>query len=132
MRMEQGLVIFLFLIIIGVIFEGITSQWYYKHKKKSFRKQFHLIRYMYLLLFPIIGILVSLFLGGQTAFKTFIIFALLGPLLEWCIGFSYQNIVGQKLWTYHRYAIAGNTSLLAIPFWGLAGVLFYYLARIIN
>jgi hypothetical protein len=132
MTLQQGLVIFLFLIIIGIIFEGISSKLYYKNKKVSFRKHFHFIRYMYLLLFPTIGIIVSIYIGGSTAFKTFLLFSLLGPLCEWCIGFAYQQIVGQKLWTYHRYALAGNTSLLAIPFWGFAGILFYYLARIIN
>jgi hypothetical protein len=116
MSAQQGLVIFLFLIIVGTIFEGISSQFYFKHKKASLRKHFRLIRYLYLLLFPAIGIIVSIYIGGQTALKTFLIFALLGPMFEWCIGFSYQLIVGQKLWTYHRYAIAGNTSLLAIPF----------------
>jgi hypothetical protein len=132
MSIQQDLVIFMFLILIGVLFEAVSSQWYFKHKKKSVRKHFHLIRYLYLLLFPTFGVFVSFYVGGQTAFKTFLLFALLGPLCEWCIGFSYQVIVGQKLWTYHRYTITGNTSLLAMPFWGFAGVLFYYLARIIN
>ena len=72
----------------------------------------------------------STYFVGLNALRIFLLFALLGPLGEWCIGFAYQAIVGQKLWTYHRFSINGNTSLLAIPFWGFAGVLFYYLSRI--
>jgi len=57
-------------------------------------------------------------------------FALVGTFLEWLIGFFYHKIVGQKLWTYHRYSLSGYTSLLSIPLWGLAGALFWLLAKI--
>jgi hypothetical protein len=130
MRLEQQATFLLLLILTGIFFEGVFSRMYFKHKKKSVRKHFTFVRYFYLILFPIIGVIMSTYFVGLTALKIFLLFAILGPFGEWCIGFAYQSMVGQKLWTYHRFSVNGNTSLLAVPFWGFAGVLFYYLAHI--
>jgi hypothetical protein len=129
MVLEKQLLVFLFLVIGGVVLEGIVSSFYYRNKKRN-NKNFSFTRYLLLLLLPTIAAFVTFFMIGEPAIKIFLTFSLLGPIIEWCIGFSYQAIVGQKLWTYHRYSITGNTSLLAIPIWGLAGILFYYLAHI--
>jgi len=131
MSLDQQLVLFLFCIIGGVVCEGIFSHVYRKHIKKKPKVRFSFLRYFFLLLLPIIGTLITFLLAGIPAIKTFFIFTLLGPIFEWCVGFSYESIVGEKLWTYQKYSITGNTSLLAIPFWGFAGILFYYLARIL-
>ena len=131
MSTQLQIVLFILLAIGGVVFEGIFSLLYNKHTKNKYKKHFKFARYLFLLLFPMFGTLVSFFIAGFSAIKIFILFSFMGPALEWCIGYSYQAIVGQKLWTYHRYSITGNTSLLAIPFWGLAGLLFYYIARMI-
>ena len=131
MDIQRSLLVFLILIVAGVTIEGVTSKLYYQHKGKSVRKHFTFIRYLFLILFPVIGVLVSTFIEGITALKMFLLFSLLGPIFEWCIGYSYRAIVGQKLWTYNRYSISGYTSVLTLPLWGFAGILFYYLAKIV-
>lgn len=67
--------------------------------------------------------------SGLSVLQVYLVFALVGTFLEWIIGFMYRQIVGEKLWSYHRYAIAEYTSFLSIPIWGLAGVLFWVLAQ---
>lgn len=131
MSLDVKVLLFLLFIVLGVMFEAILSRFYRKHKKAK-SSHFTFIRYFYLLLLPLVGTLGTFYIGGFSAIKVFFLFAFLGPLLEWCIGFAYHLIVGQKLWTYHRYSVTGYTSILTIPLWGLAGILFYYLALVIR
>jgi len=67
---------------------------------------------------------------GYSPLFVFALFAFWGTLLEGLVGFSYHMIVGQRLWTYHRYGIYGYTSLLSVPIWGLLGILMWFLARV--
>ena len=123
--------IFLGMIVIGVLSEAFISQFHFFLTKKHFKKyHFSIGRYLFLLLFPLAA---TLYIASHVGFKlinTFIAFALVGPIIEWAIGFSYHMVVGEKLWTYDRYNINSYTSFLAIPIWGLAGVLFWLLARV--
>jgi uncharacterized membrane protein len=130
--MTSAFIIFLTLAIGGSLLEKILDRLYRKLTKKKYRiNHFAFSRYIYLLLMPIIGVISSWYLVGSSIITIFITFSLIGPFFEWIIGYAYNSIVGQRLWTYHRYAVNGYTSLLTIPFWGLGGVLFYFLARII-
>lgn len=125
--------LFLGLIIGGVLIEALISQLHFYITKKHFKKyHFSAGRYIFLLLFPLAA---TLFLASRVGFKlinVFIAFAIVGPLIEWLIGFSYEMVVGHKLWSYYRYNINSYTSFLAIPLWGLAGVLFWLLAQAFN
>ena len=67
---------------------------------------------------------------GASLIYVFLIFSLVGTFLEGLIGYFYHNIVGQRLWTYHRYALKGYTSFLSIPIWGLGGAMSWLLAKI--
>jgi uncharacterized membrane protein len=131
MGVRDNLYIYFFLILSGVILEEIAQKLYFRITKKKFKEHhFSLSRYVYLLLFPILAVFVITQSAGTHLFNIFIIFSLVGTLLEWLIGFFYHQIVGQRLWTYHRYSINGYTSLLSLPLWGLAGVLFWLLAKV--
>lgn len=128
----QDFNLFLAMVVIGVVLEVIISQFHYIYTKKDFKKyHFSLARYFFLMLFPLIAVLVSTFQVGTTLIRAFLIFALVGTLLEWFVGFSYHMVLGQRLWTYYRYNIGTYTSLLSIPLWGLAGVVFWLLAKVV-
>lgn len=130
----QALIKFLLLfllIILGFSLEILFLKIYYILTKKSY-KQIHYSfgKYVYYLTLPV---LVALYFiqGHELNFVAiFIGFALLGTLAEWLVGFFYHKILGQRLWTYHRYTISGYTSLLSTPLWGLAGIVFYFLIQI--
>lgn len=128
-------VIFLLSIMFSVGFEIILSKIYFQElgsKKKHQIVHFKLSRYLFLISMPIIIMLLMSRLVGTSILKFFIFFAAIGTILEYCIGYSYEMIVGQRLWTYNRYSIKGYTSLLSIPLWGLFGALLYLLAKTIS
>ncbi len=129
--LSSNTIIFLAIVICGVAIELLISQLFIDHNKinkKHRRVHFQLSRYIFLLTMPTIATLIMTYLAGLSVLKFFVSFAILGTLLEYCIGYSYQAIVGQRLWKYYRYSINGHTSLLSIPLWGLCGVLIYLIA----
>lgn len=131
MTVIENLLIFFFLIFGGVILEEIAQSAYYYFTKKKFKQHhFSFSRYLYLLLFPAIAVIVVTQKAGIRLLNVFLIFSIVGTILEWLIGFFYYHIVGQRLWTYHRYSLNGYTSLLSIPLWGLGGILFWLLAQV--
>lgn len=122
------LVTFLFIIIFGVGLEVLFSEKYFKHRLVHFKFS----RYLFLLSIPFVGVFVFTYILGFSIIKWFIIFALVGTILEYCIGYSYYKVVGKNLWTYNKYSINGHTSYLAIPLWGLGGVLLYLMSMVID
>lgn len=131
MTVFNEFLLFLFLVVGGVVLEAIVEKLYFSITKKKFKEHhFSFSRYFYLLLFPILATIVIIQRNTSTLFTVFLTFSLIGTFLEWLIGFFYHKIVGQRLWTYHRYSWSGYTSWLSMPLWGLAGVLFWLLARV--
>jgi hypothetical protein len=131
--MEARALFFIFfgLIIGGVLFEVVLSQAHYFLTKKHYKQyQYSFDRYLFLLLFPLTATFFIASQVGFTLFYVFLAFMIVGSILEWLVGFSYHMVVGQRLWTYHRYGITTYTSLLSLPLWGFAGVLFWLLARV--
>lgn len=127
MDSKTALIIFLGFVVFGVAIELALA--------KFFLKKYHhfsIIKYLYLLLFPLIATVIIINFHGISLLKVFVIFAVVGTFLEWLIGLAYHKIVGQRLWTYHRFGLSGYTSLLSIPIWGLGGILFYLLAKALS
>lgn len=98
--------------------------------KKEKKYQFNIGRVIYMFFMPLLAVFVMYLKLGSEVLNVFFGFAIAGTILEWFIGFTYERIVGKKLWTYHIYTFAGNTSVLSIPLWGLCGVMFWLLARV--
>ncbi|OGI76263.1 hypothetical protein A3C57_00150 [Candidatus Nomurabacteria bacterium RIFCSPHIGHO2_02_FULL_33_12] len=135
MSMYFDLIIFLGVIVFGVGIESFLSKIYFKKngiEKKHQIVHFKFSRYLFLISIPLLAVLVMSFTVSLSILKYFLIFAVLGTILEYCIGYSYKTVVGQRLWMYNKYSIAGHTSLLAIPLWGLCGALIYLLSKAIN
>ncbi len=121
--------------VLGVGIESFLSKIYFKKdgiEKKHRVVHFKLSRYLFLLSVPVLAVLVMSLTVSVSILKYFLIFAVLGTVLEYCIGFSYQTVVGQRLWVYNKYSIAGHTSLLSVPLWGLCGALIYLLSKTVS
>ena len=122
---------YLLLLIFGFACEYLIEIIFFKSKKKSVKTvHFTIGRYLYLLLLPILLTYIIILIEGQQLVYIFLIFAFLGTFLEYLLGFFYHRIVGQRLWTYHRYSITSYTSILSIPFWGIGGIFAWLLIKI--
>lgn len=51
----------------------------------------------------------------------FLVFAMLGPIFEWCYG-KLWSIIGSSPWVYPN-SILEYTSFEGIPLWGFAGLI---------
>ncbi len=123
--------IFFLTIVISLILELLFSKLYYLVTNNPYKSHhFSFGRYIYFLVIPILIILYFIQGSKLNLIAVLISFSLLGTLAEWLIGFFYHKIVGQRLWTYHRYSINKYTSVLSIPIWGIAGLIFYLFIQI--
>lgn len=121
---------YLIITIVGVGIEIIFSNLYYRFTGSTYKKNhFYFGRYIFLISLPALAFLVITNQLGYSPLVVFTVFAVLGTVFEGLVGFAYHKIVGQRLWTYHRYSINGYTSLLGSPIWGLLGILTWLLAK---
>ncbi len=126
----KNVLIFIGMLATGVMLEDVLVKIYSLLTHKNLRRvHFSYGRYGFLMLSPILTVILFSIKQNIDLATIFISFSLAGTALEWLVGFSYHQIVGQRLWTYHRYSLQGYTSLLSIPLWGLGGVLFWLLAN---
>src|SRR3989344_5279347 len=110
--------LFIFLLIfVGGVFLEISASKLHHFITKTHYKEHHFTfgKYLFLLLFPTIASLLILNREGWSLIRVFIAFAVLGTALEWFVDFGYHKIIGQRLWTYHRYSIGKYTSFLSMP-----------------
>ena len=118
-------------IIAGFVLEIVFSKAYYKLTGNPYKTHhYSLGKYIYFLILPIVILVVFLKESQINAVTVFVSFSILGTLAEWLIGFFYHRVVGQRLWTYHKYSITKYTSFLSLPLWGLAGLIFYLFIQI--
>lgn len=124
-------IIFLALIIGGFLVESLAFQFHFLITGKNYKKyHFHFSRYIYYLIAPVTATIFAISQTGIYLLNVFLVFSVIGTLLEALAGFAYHMVVGQRLWTYHRYSLAGYTSLFSVPLWGIGGILFWLLAKI--
>jgi hypothetical protein len=128
----KNLLLFVTMFSVGVILEVIIAEGYYYFTKKRINlNHYSFNKYIFLFLFPLIGLVLLATRVGISAYLVFGLFAITGTLLELLIGFGYHMVVGQRLWTYHRYSIAKYTSILSLPVWGCIGVIFWLLLKLL-
>jgi len=122
---------FISIVIGGVVLEVvILHTFFFLTKRKAETKKFSVIRYLYLLSFPLLATYILFFRTDERLLKVFIFFSIFGAVIEWLVGFFYHKVVGQKLWTYHYFPWFNSyTSWMSMPLWGLAGVMFWLAAR---
>lgn len=125
----SALLIFLSFSLGGALLEVMFLETYRRHGVKKTEGYFSVKRYLYLLTLPVIGVFFVSSLSQTNLAPIFFSFVIVGTILEYTIGFCYEKILGHKLWQYNQFPITGYTSWLSLPLWGLAGVLFWLLAK---
>lgn len=113
------------LIAVSIISERILRSHKKRHAKFTWR------HYLFYVSFPLSVSAFIIYSYDNRLALVFVGSMVLGTVFEWLLGYYYHDIVGQKLWTYKKYAISGYTSWLAMPLWGFAGVLFAVASQLI-
>ena len=112
-----------FLLLGSVI--GMYVAYLYGRKTKRFRFS----EFALLLAVPVLGSLGLSYFYGEQLIYFFIASSVVGFVLEYGLGLMYHKTLNKRLWTYGEYSVEGYTSLLALPMWGVAGVIFWMLSR---
>ncbi|MBI4086734.1 hypothetical protein HY416_01995 [Candidatus Kaiserbacteria bacterium] len=105
---------------------GVYIAYLYGRNTKKFRWS----EYVVFISVPVVGCLSLGYIYGAKIIQFFIASAIVGFFLEYVVGLAYNKILNRHLWYYSRLKVGnGYTSLLVIPMWGVAGVLFWLLAQ---
>lgn len=121
------------LAVIGFIFlvltlVGFYLAYLYGHKTKKFRWS----EYFAIIFWPLLFVLFLSYSVDSKILGLFIVGSAVGFVLEYILGLTYYKVLNQKLWRYNRLSINGYTSLLSIPIWGIACVIFWFLSKIVG
>jgi hypothetical protein len=98
---------------------------------KSTRK-FLWSEYAVLAMLPSISVLWAYGMYGPITFYVYIIACVVGTSAEYMVGWAYHVSMSRKLWVYKRLSIHDYTSILSVPFWGIAGVSFLVVSRFLT
>jgi len=122
------------LILYGIAFFIITLigfylAYLYGRKTNGFRWN----EYLAIIICPLLFILWLAVYVNPRIIILFISSAFIGLVLEYILGITYHKVENQKLWHYNdRFSINGYTSYLTLPIWGVAGVMGWFLSKIIG
>lgn len=119
---------FFWWLFIGVSIVGFFLAYLYGRKTTDFRWS----EYLAMIAAPLVFIVVASIYLDKRIFSMFLISSAIGFLAEGIIGFTYDKILGKRLWTYNRLSVGGYTSYLSIPLWGVAGVIFLFVSKLIG
>jgi len=123
--MNENYLGFLFL---GLTLLGFYSAYLYGHKTRKFRWD----EYFAIIIYPILGTIGFAYFVDGRIFILFLVSSVLGFALEYVVGRTYHLTLNERLWKYKRMSISGYTSILSIPIWGAAGVIFWFAGKIIG
>lgn len=126
--MNQEKIIILSLVFGLVSLLGFYLAYLYGRKTKIFKWS----EYLAIIILPIFCIIALAFIVDFKIFILFGISSLVGSLGEYTLGFVYHKTLNKRLWTYERLSFDGYSSLLITPVWGIAGVVFWLLSKIIG
>ncbi len=121
------------LIVWGIIFMSITLAGFYLayvYGRKT--KKFKWSEYVSIIIWPLLCIILMTIFIDIRALVMFIVSCGVGFILEYILGLTYHKVLNKKLWEYKRLSVYGYTSLLTIPVWGVAGVVFWFLGKMIG
>jgi hypothetical protein len=113
-----------------ILWSGVGMFLAYLYGRKT--KQFRWREYFALIGAPVIGCLGLSYYYGPSVIYFFFASSVVGFLMEYLIGRAYHKTLNSRLWTYGKYHVGGYTSLLALPMWGVAGVVFWLVSQLIG
>lgn len=121
--------------LAGICFELIVNFFFEVLHGKTLRlhHKFKINQKIGLSLVPVWGIVAVIFYEKHFShLALFVTSAVIGTFFEFMLGKFIYSMFNIKLWTYRHGKIGEFTSIYSIPYWGAAGLLFVYLARILG
>ena len=119
---------YLWYIFVAVSSIGFFLAYLYGRKTEEFRWS----EYIAIITVPILFIVYLVAYYEFAILKLFMASAFLGFTAEGIIGFVYEKVLNKKLWTYNRFGVKGYTSYLSIPLWGIGGVVFWFISKLVG
>lgn len=88
--------------------------------------------YFVMILWPILGTIVLSYYEGWQILLFFLVCMIIGFILEIRLNQNFEKILGEKFYIYKKITYKGYSSLLSLPFWGAAGIVFLIIAKILR
>jgi len=107
---------------------GFYLAYLYGRKTKNFRWR----EYLAIVAVPLGCVFAAAYLIDLKIINLFLVSCFIGFALEYLLGLAYHKTLNKRLWEYKRLSVHGYTSLLSIPFWGVGGVSFWFIAKILG
>lgn len=121
------------LILLGIVYFLVTFVGFflaYLYGRKT--RQFRWSEYVAIIIWPLLFVIILAYYVETKILVLFMVSAFVGFILEYVLGFVYHKTLNRRLWHYDKFSVGGYTSWLAIPIWGIAGVIFWFLAKIVG
>lgn len=119
--------------LLGTLFLGITSiGFYFAYLYGRKTKKFRWSEYYAIIILPVLCILFFSFYYDSKLLILFFVSSAVGFISEYVIGLVYHKTLNKRLWHYDRLSLNGYTSLLSIPLWGVAGIIFWFLSKFVG
>jgi len=125
--MEDKIILLGFIFIL-ITFTGFYAAYLYGRKTKEFKWS----EYAAIMIWPILFVVALAYFIDMRIVSLFIVSIFVGFVLEYILGFTYHKVLNRRLWTYGRLSIGGYTSLLTLPMWGVAGVIFWFISKMVG
>lgn len=93
------------------------------------RRRFSWIEYILLASIPLVTLVPVFMRYGVGVLGLFIASIIIGLFFEHILGYVFHRTLKRHMWRYYRMTWGGYTSLLVAPFWGMAGIFFFLLAK---
>ena len=119
---------FLGLLFIIKNLAGLYAAYFYGRRTKKFKWN----EYVAIIIVPIIAIVLFTIFVDSRIINLFIISCIAGFAFEYIFGLAYHKTLNKRLWEYKYLSVGGYTSLLSIPVWGIGGVTFWFLSKIVG
>ncbi len=123
--MRDAEILLFFCIVSGI---GMGTSYLLLRTSKEFRWS----SFVAFLFAPVCASLLLTLVYGWRVLFLFAVSCVVGFLMEFSLGLLYHKTLKHRLWSYDRYNVGGYTSWLTIPMWGVAGVLFWLLGRVVG
>jgi len=111
-----------------ITFAGFYTAYLYGRKTKYFKWR----EYIAIIIWPILSVLALTYFVDVKILSLFFVSSFVGFALEYILGFAYHKTLNKRLWEYRRLSIGKYTSFLTLPIWGIAGVFFWFLSKMVG
>jgi uncharacterized membrane protein len=110
----------------------VATGWYATWVWGRHTSKFRWSEYFMYIAGPLIAVGLIAIKHGTEVYTLFIISACVGFTVEYVLASTWHAVQSERLWHYKKYSLKGYASYVLIPLWGVAGVSYYLLAKLLG